>query len=124
MTNLIAQFYGKYLNKYAKGNLLNLGCGSIALYHAYKDLIIDNICVDWKNTYYKNEHLDFEYDINKKLPFEDQKFDTVILSDVLEHVTEPFKLINEIHRLLSKDGILFMNVPFLYWIHEEPYDYY
>lgn len=62
--------------------------------------------------------------MTKPLPFYDGQFDTIILSDVLEHIPEPEKLFNEISRVLSKGGKLIMNVPFFYRIHEEPNDYY
>ena len=46
MIDIIAQFYDNYLKLYARGNLLDLGCGKVPLYEAYKDYIIDNTCVD------------------------------------------------------------------------------
>jgi len=50
----------------------------------------------------------------KKLPFNENEFDTVILSDVLEHLPTPENIINEIYRVLAKNGKLLLNVPFLY----------
>lgn len=40
-----------------------------------------------------------------------RKFDIIILEMVLEHVTEPRKLIGNIFKILSKDGILYLSVP-------------
>jgi SAM-dependent methyltransferase len=40
--------------------------------------------------------LDFECDLTKPLPFADGEFDTIILSDVLEHVPQPERLWSEI----------------------------
>lgn len=94
------------------------------LYNAYKEYITDNVCVDWENTLHKNEYLDFECDLTKKLPFEDQVFDTIILSDVLEHVPNPNNLWKEMARILTMNGRIIMNVPFYYWLHERPHDYY
>jgi len=121
---IVAAFYDEYLRKYAKGRLLDLGCGKVPLYEAYKDYIDENICVDWAGTFHKNPYLDLEHDINEKLPFEDEVFDTILLSDVLEHIKSPHLLWNEMNRVLKKEGILIMNVPFFYWLHEVPYDYY
>jgi ubiquinone/menaquinone biosynthesis C-methylase UbiE len=58
------------------------------------------------------------------LPFGDNEFDTIVLSDVLEHIPVPEHLWNEMARILSKNGKIIMNVPFFYWLHEEPHDYY
>jgi SAM-dependent methyltransferase len=124
ITDLVAGFYDKNLKQYAKGKLLDLGCGKVPLYIAYRDLVADNICVDWENTPHKNEYLDCECDITRVLPFENEEFDTIILSDVLEHVPQPEHLWKEMTRILSTDGKIMMNVPFFYWLHERPYDYY
>jgi ubiquinone/menaquinone biosynthesis C-methylase UbiE len=43
---------------------------------------------------------------------------------VLEHVAEPEQLWDEMYRILKKGGRILMNVPFYYWLHEPPYDYY
>lgn len=86
MTNIIASYYEYYIPKYAKGKLIDLGCGKVPLYEIYKSFVTDNICIDWPNTLHKNMFLDYEYDITKDLPFENETFDTIILSDVLEHV--------------------------------------
>lgn len=124
MADLIANLYDKFLRQHATGKLLDLGCGKVPLYNAYKEYITDSICVDWENTLHKNEYLDFECDLTKDLPFEDNEFNTIILSDVLEHIPQPENLWKEMFRILSTDGKLILNVPFYYWIHERPHDYY
>jgi len=122
--NIIASFYDKYIGVYAKGKLLDLGCGKVPLYAAYKNHIDENICVDWAGSIHKNEYLDYVHDINIRLPLDDNEFDTIILSDVLEHIENPTQLWNEMNRVLKKGGKLILNVPFFYWLHETPYDYY
>ena len=124
VTDITAGYYDQNLKTFATGRLLDLGCGKVPLYAAYRDYVSDNTCVDWGSTLHKNEHLDLECDLTKSLPFEDGEYDTVILSDVLEHIPEPGLLMSEISRVLSSGGVLFLNVPFFYWLHEEPYDFY
>lgn len=124
IADLTARFYEVNLRLHAKGRLLDVGCGKVPLFDTYRHYITDNICVDWENTNYKSDHLDFEADLTKELPFSDGEFDTIILSDVLEHIAEPERLCREIARVLSPRGKLLMNVPFYYMLHEEPYDYY
>ena len=124
IADLVAEFYDSKLQKYARGDLVDLGCGKVPLYEAYKDKISKCICVDWDNPFHENEFLDMNVDLNKNLPFENNVFDTIILSDVLEHIQDPILLWNEMNRILRKDGILIMNVPFHYWIHDSPFDYY
>lgn len=122
--DLVANFYDRSLNKYAKGHLLDLGCGKVPLYNAYKKYVVENTCVDWDNSFHKNVFLDMYCDLNNILPLENSTYDTVILSDVLEHIKEPKALLNEINRIMICNGVLFLNVPFFYWLHEEPHDYY
>jgi len=103
---------------------LDLGCGKVPLYEAYRAFVTDIVCVDWGNTLHKNEHLDCEVDLTQHLPFKNREFDTIILSDVLEHIPVPEELWKEMARILSPNGTILISVPFYYWLHEEPHDYY
>lgn len=124
MVDRIGEFYATALPKYANGILLDLGCGNVPLYEFYKPLITENTCVDWGNTLHKNSFLDVEADLNQLLPLTDNTYDTVILSDVLEHIRRPEQLIQEICRVMKPGGNLILNVPFYYSIHEAPFDYF
>ena len=56
--------------------------------------------------------------------FEDKKFDYIFIMEVLEHVHNPIKAIKEIRRTLKKGGKLIMSTPFIFPIHDEPYDFF
>lgn len=122
--DLVAQFYQKNIPLHVSGKLLDLGCGKVPLYEAYKNYITENTCIDWENTIHKNPFLDIETDINQPLPIENEVFDTVILSDVLEHIRKPEELIAEIFRIMKPNGKFILNIPFFYWLHEQPFDYF
>jgi len=124
MADAIAKNYDEYIKLHVKGNLLDLGCGKVPLYESYKQYISDNTCTDWGNSVHKNSYLDLEHDLNTTLPFADGQFDTIILSDVLEHIYQPLLLWREMHRVLKPQGKILMNIPFYYWLHEVPFDYY
>lgn len=124
ITDLIAEVYDVKLKKYFKGKILDLGCGKAPLYELYKGYTSEVICTDWEKSLHNHEFIDKISDLNKNLDFNDSEFDTVLLSDVLEHILYPHNLLKEIHRILKSDGYLLMNVPFFYWLHEEPYDYF
>ena len=55
-------------------------------------------------------------DLLKKLPFNDEEFDTVILSGVIEHVENPLKALKECNRILKPTGNLLMETPNPYFI--------
>ncbi len=120
----VARCYDEHLKQYAHGRLIDLGCGKVPLYQAYKDLVSENVCVDWSNSKHANPHLDLECDLTRQLPFEPGEFETVILSDVLEHIPNPEQLWSEMGRILKRGGHLLMNVPYFYCLHEIPYDFY
>jgi SAM-dependent methyltransferase len=46
-----------------------------------------------------------------ELPFGPAEFDSVSLLDVLEHVPDETRLLDEIHRVLTPDGLLIVTVP-------------
>jgi len=121
--DLVASFYHRSLRHYARGRLVDLGCGAVPLYAAYRGLVDAMVCVDWAGSMHGTEHLDVECDLGGALPFEDASFDTIILSDVLEHIPTPETTWREMARILAPGGHLLLNVPFLYWVHEAPHDY-
>ena len=124
VTESVAIAYNQYASNYVRGDLLDLGCGLCPFYGFYRERVSSVFCVDWPSSYHNSPYTDLECDISKQIPLEDSSFDVVLLSDVLEHIPTPDNLLNEIHRILRKDGCLILNVPFLYWIHEAPYDFF
>ena len=76
--------YQKALETYAKGRLLDLGCGKVPLFEVYRGLVDEVVCVDWEASLHGSKHVDFFRDLNQNLELDQQSFDTIILSDVLE----------------------------------------
>jgi len=58
-----------------------------------------------------------------ELPFENEAFDGVIASAVLEHVLYPENVMAEIHRVLATNGLVYTEIPFLQQVHEGAYDF-
>jgi SAM-dependent methyltransferase len=124
MTDISASLYQEYIPKHTTGKLADLGCGMVPLYDCYKKHISENTCVDWPNSLHLNQYLDTTCSLNEPLPLRDNEFDTIILSEVLEHIAEPELLWGEMNRILKPGGKILLGVPFLYKIHEAPHDYF
>lgn len=50
-------------------------------------------------------------DANKPLPYQNNVFDLIWCSEVIEHLAEPLKVIEEFRRILSPDGIAVLTIP-------------
>ncbi|MEA5416908.1 class I SAM-dependent methyltransferase [Synechococcus sp. BA-132 BA5] len=107
------------------GKLLDVGAGS----SPYEELIMSTghisqyIKLDFaKSKYHKGHSLDLTWD-GKTIPLQPQTIDTVLMTEVLEHVHRPGDLLREVRRVLKPGGVLFLTVPFIWPMHELPYDY-
>ncbi|AMO23124.1 hypothetical protein GCM10027034_44250 [Ramlibacter solisilvae] len=105
------------------GLVLDLGCGTRPfeadiLAHASRYL-----GVDWGNTLH-GSHADIVADLNQSLPLDDESADHVVSFEVMEHLAEPRMMLAEAFRILRRGGQLTLSVPFQWWVHEEPWDYY
>lgn len=60
---------------------------------------------------YKNQ---LAGNIEEGLPYEDAYFDTVYLGEVIEHLSNPGFVLQEINRILKADGVLIMDTPNAY----------
>jgi SAM-dependent methyltransferase len=120
---LVADFYAKSIPACARGTLADLGCGAAPLYELYNPYVTSTVWIDWPNSLHENPALDVACDLNVGVPVRDGAFDTIIVSDVVEHLRRPEIVWAEMLRTLSADGVILGNAPFLYWVHEAPYDF-
>jgi len=67
--------------------------------------------------------MDYICDITD-IPVPDKSFDVIICTEVLEHVPEPIKVVEEFSRILRSNGRLFITAPLGCGLHQKPYVYY
>ncbi len=108
------------------GRVLDIGCG----FMPYRSLVESNeqvdsyIGVDLEGSaIYGSVKPNMTWD-GKNIPVDDGSADCVIATEFLEHHSQPSEILNEFHRVLKPDGILFGTVPFLWNLHEIPHDEY
>lgn len=107
--------------KYTKGTLLDVGAG-LAPYKPFfknikKYLKMDNF------KYPGAEEPDIMGDA-LNIPLDKESIDSVFSSQVLEHVPDPKRMIEEIHRVLKKDGVCIITTHMAQVLHGEPHDYF
>ena len=104
------------------GRLLDVGCGK----KPYKELIRNvetYIGLDVPTTMHGTSKLDV-IGTAIALPFREDTFDSILCTEVLEHLPEPLVALEEMHRVSKPGGILLLTVPLSEQLHEEPYDFY
>jgi SAM-dependent methyltransferase len=67
--------------------------------------------------------LDYECDATV-IPVEDESFDAILCTELLEHVPEPIKVIKELERILKPNGRLFLSAPLGSGLHQQPFHFY
>lgn len=61
---------------------------------------------------YTIDDIECQYcDLNGRIPFDDASFDVCFSIEVIEHLNNPQNIINEVHRILKPDGMLFLSTP-------------
>ncbi len=57
------------------------------------------------------------------IPVQDESFDVVLCTEVLEHVPDPVSALNEMNRILKKGGVMIITSPFCSLTHFAPYHF-
>jgi SAM-dependent methyltransferase len=57
------------------------------------------------------------------IPLAAGSVDAVWIQAVLEHVLDPWRVVDEIHRVLKPDGLVYAETPFMQHVHEGAYDF-
>jgi len=72
-----------------------------------------------------NKKLNIFYsDLTKKLKIKSNKYNNILLFNVLEHLPEYRIALSQINRILKKKGKIIGSTPFIYQIHGAPKDYF
>jgi len=120
-------FLKRYMQRKAPdltGRVADLGCGQMP-YRVYLRHT-EYFSLDYPTTVVLDKYVK-EPDIYGDLasiPFVTECMDGVICIQVLEHVPDPTTVMSEISRILRPGGILLLSVPFIYPLHDEPYDFF
>jgi len=97
--------------------ILDLGCGegygTLLLSHHARSVVgidVDESIINHARQKYRGKVEILAYD-GKKIPFEDETFDAVVSSQVIEHVEDVVQFLFEAKRVLKIGGALFVSTP-------------
>jgi len=115
--------FNKFVEKYTKqylrngGKVVDGGCGNGSIVHTLQELNYDSYGIDFAEKTVEllnNERPDLKItkgDV-RKTEFSDEFFDGYWSLGVIEHFKDGyFEIIDDMYRVLKKDGILFLTVP-------------
>ncbi len=113
-----------FLSK-TQGGVLDVGCGE-SPYRFLKDKKTTkyfglDILDSEKFGYMKNDVTHFD---GITIPFDNNSFENIMCTEVLEHVLDYQKLVDEIYRVLKKDGVAIFTIPWSARYHYVPHDYF
>jgi SAM-dependent methyltransferase len=106
----------------AHGTMLDLGCGNKPYAALFAPAIAKYIGADIAQN--AAEDVELLIPATGKLPIPDASIDTVLSTQVLEHVPEPQEYLEEVGRVLRPHGTFILTCPMAFMLHEEPYDFY
>lgn len=107
-----------YFASRIRGKVLDIGAGKTP----YKHLFNYDQYITMDNHLYSG--IDISADVTKRIPLKKETIDSVVCIQVLEHITEPQKAIDEIYRILKKGGCCLLTTHMAAPLHGIPYDYY
>jgi SAM-dependent methyltransferase len=94
------------------GSVLDIGCGEkpyLPLLTSVQDYVGADVVA--------GPAVDVLFTPNQPLPFPDERFDAVMITQVMEFVDRPVALVSEIRRVLKPDGIVIATFPFIFQEH-------
>jgi SAM-dependent methyltransferase len=109
-------------SEYARGVMLDIGCGLRPYEEIFAPRVTRYIGMDYPVTLDK-ARMDVMADA-LRLPVSDESVDTVLATELLEHLPDPIQFIRQVARVLRSSGVFIFSVPFMEPLHEEPRDFY
>jgi len=99
------------------GQVLDIGAQYCPYYPLFRDKCVSYTSMDLVDTPIVDIVGNAE-----EMPIEDSSYDLVLCTQVLEHCTNPQRIVDECHRVLKTGGTLIVTVPAVYPVHGYPAD--
>jgi SAM-dependent methyltransferase len=92
----------------------------------YRELFehCEYVTADWENSPHESASASDIVGSLEELPIDSASFDAALSTQVLEHVAEPARVLGELNRVIRPGGRLYLTVPLVGELHEEPFDFF
>ncbi len=102
----------------AHGTLLDIGCGTKPYQKIFEPYVKNHLGIEYSLESVYRGHKANIFGDGMNLPFADQAIDTILCTEVLEHIPNPEKAIAEFARILRPNGVIITTAPFFFPIHD------
>jgi SAM-dependent methyltransferase len=112
---------------FASGRLVDIGCGTKPYESIFSPYVDVYFGVDYPQTMGNNYGLQTKADLYADCTntgLRSCSFDTLLSTQVIEHIFDTKKFVLECNRILVPGGIGIFTIPFVWQCHAEPYDFY
>lgn len=123
----LVRISGKHIRdraeKYFSGRMIEIGCGDKSKGLLVGEYVEEHIGLDHEGSLHDKSNVDLlgtAYDV----PQDDESFDCILSTAVLEHLEDPQAALIEAYRLLKPGGYAIYTAPLFWHLHEEPRDFY
>lgn len=108
------------IEQFGKGKVLDIGCGNKPYESLFTNASAYTGCDIIQSSANRVDVICPSTDI----PLPDEAYDTVFSTQVLEHVEDHRKMLDEAFRVLRPGGYILLSAPMMWPHHEEPYDFF
>ena len=109
---------------HARGELLDVGCGSRPFEPLFQGRVTRYWGVDLSRSPYLGDRAPDAFARAERLPFRDASFDTVLGLSMTTYFPEPERLVGELARVTRPGGTLLLEFTQMAPLHDEPNDYF
>ena len=112
-----------YASRYFSGKMLEVGCGTKRKGLLVGEFVDKHIGLDHEDCPHDQSNIDL-FGTAYNIPVDENSYDCILSTAVLEHLEEPQKALVEAFRVLKFGGYALYTMPLFWHLHEEPRDFF